>query len=409
MRRWAARMLIVLALAAGGCAFGPRNLVPTHHRYNESMQRAAAEELLLNVVRMRYNETLMRLDVGGIAAQFELGATAEARPFFSTEGVNLVPPDGPFGTYSRILPFLGASVTDRPTFSFSPLDDSEAIKPLFVPITADGMVFLWQSGWPVATVLRLFVDAANGLPNAPTAASPSRGAVSEFEQFRRVADLIQSLHDAGQIKFVRSDSAREIGSPLAESAMSAGAMVEAARDGFEYRQRPDRSWILTKSERRSELQIDPAHAASPEVLELCQLLHLEPGRPRYELVTGTDSFAVSRSGPLLTQIHLAARSTIQASFYLSKGVEVPCSHVEAGLVDPTRQPITDDLIRVKSSAEKRRPACASVVVRYRDHWFYIDDRDGTSKATFALMSVMVRINPLSPRKGGPALTLPVGR
>ena len=37
------------------------------------------------------------------------------------------------------------------------------------------------------------------------------------------------------------------------------------------------------------------------------------------------------------------------------------------------------------------PACAAVAVRYRDHWFYIDDRDRDSKATFALLLELSRL------------------
>jgi hypothetical protein len=48
-------------------------------------------------------------------------------------------------------------------------------------------------------------------------------------------------------------------------------------------------------------------------------------------------------------------------------------------------------------------------VKYRDYWFYIDDRDRDSKITFSLMLTMTHVNLLGVRKGGPALTLPVGR
>jgi hypothetical protein len=50
-----------------------------------------------------------------------------------------------------------------------------------------------------------------------------------------------------------------------------------------------------------------------------------------------------------------------------------------------------------------------VAVKYRDYWFYIDDRDSDSKVSFALMMTMTRANLLGTRKGGPAFTLPAGR
>jgi hypothetical protein len=54
-----------------------------------------------------------------------------------------------------------------------------------------------------------------------------------------------------------------------------------------------------------------------------------------------------------------------------------------------------------------RPACASVAVKYRGYWFFIDDRDADTKATFSLLSTMTRINLIGTKKGGPVLTLPV--
>ena len=43
------------------------------------------EQLLRNLVRLRYNETPLELNVSSIAAQYELDGGAEARPFFRPE------------------------------------------------------------------------------------------------------------------------------------------------------------------------------------------------------------------------------------------------------------------------------------------------------------------------------------
>src|SRR4051794_3291561 len=75
---------LVLTLAAGGCAFGPKALERTHGRYNESVRRVDEEQLLRNIVRLRYTESPLNLNVASIAAQYELSGQAEARPFFGT-------------------------------------------------------------------------------------------------------------------------------------------------------------------------------------------------------------------------------------------------------------------------------------------------------------------------------------
>jgi hypothetical protein len=67
------------------------------------------------------------------------------------------------------------------------------------------------------------------------------------------------------------------------------------------------------------------------------------------------------------------------------------------------------LLTVQSAKQHCRPKGAYVAVKYRDHWFSIDDHDGDSKITFSLVLMMTRVNLLGVRKGGPTLTLPVGR
>ena len=399
-----------LGAALGGCAFGPKTLESAHTRYNESIKSVSDEELLLNLVRLRYNETVLQLEVSNVAAQYEAGASLEARPFFSTEGVNLVPPDGPFGAFSRILPFVGASLTDRPTFSFHPVDDADAVKQLFVPATLDGIIFLAETSWPISTVFSLFVESINRLPNAPSESGPARGVEPEFREFQRAMQLMQGLQDARKLKFVRTERVREVGGPLPQSAVDASALIHAAKDGFEYRQRDDRSWMLVKLDRQLELRLDPAALGSPELTELCQLLNLEPGRTTYEITIGGDTFATTYPPPTSRGLHIVPRSTVQALFYLSNGIDLPNAHLCAGVVAPSPDSsMTDGLFKVHSDTGHQRPKCAYLAVKYRGRWFYIDDRDAVSKATFGLMKVMSRINLLGPKRDGPSLTLPVGR
>jgi len=48
-------------------------------------------------------------------------------------------------------------------------------------------------------------------------------------------------------------------------------------------------------------------------------------------------------------------------------------------------------------------------LKYRDYWYYIDDRDLQSKATFALVLGVSRLDFGRQQPGGPFLTLSVGR
>src|SRR5262249_46222815 len=155
-----------------GCAFGPKALELSHGKFNHSLKQISDEQLLLNLIRLRYNEGPVQIDVSGIAAQYELTASAEARPFFSTEAANLGNVAASFREFSKVLPFVGGSATNRPTFSFTPLDDPDSIRQLFVAGTVDGIAFLAETSWPVSTIFRLGVDSMNRVPNARCAAGP---------------------------------------------------------------------------------------------------------------------------------------------------------------------------------------------------------------------------------------------
>jgi hypothetical protein len=229
------------------------------------------------------------------------------------------------------------------------------------------------------------------------------------------------LQDRGELRFVREEHGVEVGGPLPAGAVTSAAMVEAARNGFEYRQRPDQTWVLLKRKSRLVLRVSPYAVASPEMLALCQLLHLKPGLTAYEVKVGSgeESFAVTSPPEETASIDLYPRSAVQAFYYMAHGVAVPPEHVACGVVKLAVEPdgtvfdwqqVTAGLFTVHSVRQHLRPKNAYVAVKYRDYWYYIDDRDADSKITFALMLTMTRVNLLGVRKSGaPALTLPIGR
>src|SRR4029077_235931 len=112
-----ARTIVVLAWGfgvawtTGGCAFGPKVLELSHGRYNEAVRRVHEEQLLRNLVHMRYNEPPLDLNVSSIAAQYELDGGAAARPFFQAPN----PSGSTFRTFTSVLPDVNVSGANRPT------------------------------------------------------------------------------------------------------------------------------------------------------------------------------------------------------------------------------------------------------------------------------------------------------
>jgi hypothetical protein len=407
------------ALATGGCVFGPKVLERSHGRYNEAVRRVDEEQLLRNLVHMRYNETPLNINVSSIAAQYELAGAAEARPFFiapNPSNSNVI-----FRTFTSILPDVSVSGANRPTVTFIPADSGDAVRQFLTPISAEMLIFLHQTSWPISTVTRLWIERLNGVPNAASASGPQQDQIPDFERFRRVAELFQLVRRFRLGDVRPEERVVEVGGPLPSSVVTSAAVVDAAKNGFEYRPRADgKTWDLVRKERRLALEVNPAALGHPILDEIAGLLNLQPGLPRYDIVVnpGIVPDPLQIPSPPSNELQMSLRSTAQVYFFLANGVEVPCEHLEAGLVKPPVGPdgrpfdmraVTDGLFTVHASWGHKPPPTAYVAVRYRGHWYYIDDRDQQSKATFALVLGISRLDFGRIPPGAPFLTLPVGR
>ena len=149
-------------------------------------------------------------------------------------------------------------------------------------------------------------------------------------------------------------------------------------------------------------------------------MNLLPGQLYYDVVVAPgdvpDPLLYPR--PPSAELRISPRSTSQVFFYLSNGVEVPCEHVECGLVKPTSdaegkpmdsRELTQGLFEVHACKGHKPPATAYVAIKYRGYWYYIDDRDQASKSTLALVLQLSRLDFGTQKATGPILTLPVGR
>ena len=93
-------------------------------------------------------------------------------------------------------------------------------------------------------------------------------------------------------------------------------------------------------------------------------------------------------------------------------VGIPSRTTAWGRATPTLdQPdIATDLlrrnIRIKSGTEK--PANGFTAVKYRNHWFWIDDGDYRSKLTFAYLMILFSLTETGGKEGLPLVTIPSG-
>jgi len=416
LRALRARMISVVACAAlAGCAIGPRALQESRLQYNEVIKATTEQQLLLNIVRLRYTDTPSSLAVANIAAQFELVKNLQITPFFTAAGGDIN------RSFTSILPQAGIAYADRPTLSLVPIDDTEFTRKLFTPLTLDGVVYLVRTTWPIATVFRLYLENLNWVPNAELASGPTPRNAPVFADFLRGVTALQELQNRGQMVLQVEERTETVGGPVPASQVNAASVIEAAKSGLELKPDPDgRTWRLTRKTRQPVLRIDPRALDAPETREFVRVFMLKPGAAKYEVVVDTvDPFETRAAGDGLTVIDLETRSLLQALYFVSHGVEIPPDHLAAGrvrrTVDENGEPfdwrrITDGLFRVQWSAGETPPANAHVAIFYQGYWFYVDATDHDTKATFSLLVELSRLElQAKTGEGGPVLTLPLGR
>ena len=404
--------ILSVAVVIAGCAFGPQALAKNRLDYNEVVKTTTEEQLLLNIVRLRYTDTPSSLAVSTIAAQFELNRNFQLTPFFVASGAEVA------RTWAAVLPQLGIGGTDRPTFSLTPLDDQEFTRKLFTPLPLDGLIYLAKTTWPIATVFRLYLENLNWVPNAETASGPTPKSAPTFEEFRRGVVALQTLQDRGQIVFGTEERREAQGSPLPAASVTARDMVEAAKNGYEYRlDEQETKWTLIKKTQQPILFVDPQAADSPEMSDVARAFRLKRGLTRYRITQGElTPFLASPPGDGLTSLDVETRSLLQALYYVSHGIDVPAEHTAASLVTVTRDPsgqsfdwrtVLEGLFRVHSIKSGERPPHAHVAIAYKGYWFYVDETDQDTKSTFSLLMELSRMELSGKTGSGPVLTLPL--
>jgi hypothetical protein len=406
-------LLAGLWMGVAGCALGPRAMESGRLRYNEAVKKTTEQQLLLNIVRLRYGDSPSSLSVTTIADQRELNASVGATPFFTSAAA------GDLGGYrSTILPQAMLGGAERPTFSYTPNDDQDFARRLFTPISIEGMAYLVRTTWPISTVFRLGLENLNWVENAETASGPTPVQPPVYAEFRSGLEALQRLQDRGLVDIVHEERTEKRTDALPSETVSATAAVDAVRAGYEYRTDAQGQWIVVEKKRVPVLRIGPTPGDDPDVQEFCRVFHLDPQLRKYDLTTESlDPFLEGIPAGGVDVLDLETRSLLQILFFAGHATEIPPEHIACGIVRTTQggpasdfdwQEVLGGLLRIQSAAGRHPPACAHVAVRYQDYWFYIDERDHDSKATFALLMELSQLELGSGQGTAPLLTIPLG-
>ena len=340
----------------GACTqMGPQALVTGRPQYNIAVQQTEAQQLLLNIVRQRYNDPILFLDVTSISSGFSRGVNGSLLGSFGSGSNN-----GAAG--------VGGDFRENPYIFYAPNNGEKFVRQMLTPLDLRTIALILQAGWSIERVMLLLGESANQLYNRPG----DNEAGKRYTQFLDVARSLRDLQRNYQLIV-----GLEPGEHEGESALV--------------------------------LIVTPDAVDSASYLLVCKAIGVAcDGQP----IRLRPAFGAPADGKTLA---LATRSLFSVIYHLSRHVNAPQMDIEAGIVSRAPDSYAESsggtsalsrLFRVHSS--EHEPEMASVKVFYRDTWFYIADTDQDSKTTFALLSMLITLQSGDTIGVTPLITLPTG-
>ncbi len=347
---------LTLALAAtlimAACqTIGPGSVQRDRLDYAAAISDSWKEQALLNIVKLRYFDTPVFLDVASVISSYTLQSQIDmsVRVF----------PDSPSDTFRN----FGATglYTDRPTISYAPVTGDKFVNNLLRPIPPQAIFAMIQAGHQADYILQAAVRAINDVYNYSGAPARAR---REDPTFRFVINAFRRIQQAGAL----------------------GVRIEK-RGGAEVT-------LIFFRENASE-------EVAKDIRLLKEALGLGSDRKEIRLDFG----ALRHSDD---QIALLTRSMMEMLVEFSAGIDVPRQHLAEGRAKAVPRPVAlageGPLVHIHSNSEA--PPDAYVAVRYRNYWFWIDDRDLDSKRAFTFLRIFSSIAETGTVPQIPIITIP---
>ena len=350
--------VFVLLFFTGCASIGPPTVARDRFDYISAISESWKAQMLLNLVKLRYADAPVFLDVASVITQTGIQGTLAVSgswwqnllqlPFTSNAGITAA------GTYG-----------EKPTVTYSPLSGEKFARSLMTPIPPAAILSFLQAGYPVDVVLRLSVHTINGIHTRYGYGARAREADPEFFP---LVEKLRDIQQSGQIGLRVKKGGDQVASLLVFSKKPNPA-IDAKRD------------------------------------EVRKLLGLDPQADEFNVVYG--SVAANDH-----EIALLTRSVLEILTDLSSYIDVPAANVEQKRTFPSPAPEIVNgapvpaLIRILTSSQK--PDDAFSAVPYRQEWYWIDDKDFASKRLFSFIMFLFTLTDTGDKQGAPIITVPAG-
>jgi hypothetical protein len=176
------RQVVVLGLCAllAGCGVAHKSIQGDYADYNTVIQYTQSQQMLLNMVRLKYRESPLFLKVGALSASYSFEVRGGA-DFGKAGDTKLYGID------------IGGSYATRPTITYTPLEGDTFVKQVLSEIEMDGFLLLFRSGWPITVLSHVMIERIGQYVNHPR--SPT------YADFNKIVDVLQEGQDANKLEF----------------------------------------------------------------------------------------------------------------------------------------------------------------------------------------------------------------
>jgi hypothetical protein len=343
-------------LIAGCGTLGPATIPNDQVDYADAMSRGEARLALLNIVKLRYQDVVTFVEANQVVAGYQLqGQINLSGQLSHAEGGGTL---GAQGTFSN-----------SPTITYSPVTGGDFETLLLTPIPPLDLFALANSGVSTSVVLSVGLQQFNGVSNPGVGLATT----DENDTNSRIGELMHQgevLRQAGRLS----------------------VDVETTGKGKDLKRVLFYNFLSGKPD--PELDRQERHWR--------ESLGLDPKGKHFRVVFGT-----GRGGS--GEIRVVTRSIMGILIDVARGIQVPASDIAEGRTTATPadfRPVAH--IAIQSSTGLLHPGNAATYVRYRDHWFWIDDKDYQSKTIFAFIVHLLSLAEGEKTQQLPVITIPVG-
>jgi hypothetical protein len=168
-------------------AVGPATIPRDRFDYSTAIGDSWKRQTLLNIVRLRYGDPPIFVDVGQVVAGYSLETAVSVGGVLSSAGT-VQGNSASLGTQGRF--------TDRPTITYTPLTGNRFIETIATPISPVAIFQTIEHGFPAHAMLLMGVASINGLRNVDSDLDGGRPADPRFLE---VAQLLRDAQRKGAV------------------------------------------------------------------------------------------------------------------------------------------------------------------------------------------------------------------